>query len=187
VPFLGAIPLSADVVECGDAGRPVMVAQPESGPGLAYRAIAAELAARVEGLPGAGLRPFVWNWDDGTGAPPWPAQPPAPGGAATTPVGLRRRDARTLSVWWADGVQHDIDVRDLRLACHCALCVEEMTGRPLLDPATVRADVAPRSLMSVGNYAVAITWNDGHNSGLDTFARLRELGERGAARAVEDV
>jgi ATP-binding protein involved in chromosome partitioning len=102
-------------------------------------------------------------------------------------VGLRRRDARTLSVWWADGVQHDIDVRDLRLACHCALCVEEMTGRPLLDPATVRADVAPRSLMSVGNYAVAITWNDGHNSGLDTFARLRELGERGAARTVEDV
>ncbi|MBL8225131.1 MAG: P-loop NTPase [Chromatiales bacterium] len=187
VPFLGAIPLSADVVECGDAGRPVMVAQPESGPGLAYRAIAAELTARVEGLPGAGLKPFVWNWDDGAGAPPWPAKPPAAGGAATTPVGLRRRDARTLSVWWADGVQHDIDVRDLRLACHCALCVEEMTGRPLLDPATVRADVAPRSLMSVGNYAVAVTWNDGHNSGLDTFSRLRELGERGAARTVEDV
>ncbi len=149
VPFLGAIPLSADVVEAGDGGRPIVVARPESAPALAYRAIATELAARV--------------------------------------AGLRRRDARTLTVCWADGAVHDIDVRDLRLGCRCALCVEEVTGRPLLDPATVPADVAPATLTSVGNYALAVAWSDGHNSGLDPWARLRDLGERSAARPVEDV
>jgi ATP-binding protein involved in chromosome partitioning len=186
VPFLGAIPLSADVVETGDSGRPIVVARPDSAPALAYRAIATELAARVAGLAAPGLRPFVWNWRDGSGAPPWPATPPQ-GGARTTPAGLRRRDARTLTVCWADGAVHDIDVRDIRLGCRCALCVEEVTGRPLLDPATVPADVAPATLTSVGNYALAVAWSDGHNSGLDPWARLRDLGERSAARPVEDV
>ena len=62
-----------------------------------------------------------------------------------------------------------------------------MRGRPLLDPASVRPDVAPQRIASVGNYAIGITWSDGHDSGLDSFSRLRELGSRAAAQAGEDV
>jgi len=51
----------------------------------------------------------------------------------------------------------------------------------------VRADIAPRTIASVGNYAIQITWNDGHSSGIDTFTHLRALGERGAAAVAEDV
>lgn len=187
VPFLGAIPLDAAVVEGGDTGRPIVVDQPESAPALAYAAIARAMTTGLEGLVEGGLKPFVWNWDSDVGAPDWLERAVRPGGSPTTPVGLRRRDARTLAVLWEDGVRHDVDVRDLRLACRCALCVEELSGRPLLDPATVRADVAPRTLTSVGNYGLAIAWTDGHSSGIDTFRRLRELGEQGAARVVEDV
>jgi DUF971 family protein len=39
----------------------------------------------------------------------------------------------------------------------------------------------------VGNYANQIAWNDGHNTGIDTFTHLRALGESGAARVAEDV
>jgi DUF971 family protein len=39
----------------------------------------------------------------------------------------------------------------------------------------------------VGNYAIQIAWNDGHNTGIDTFTHLRALGESGAARVAEDV
>ena len=111
----------------------------------------------------------------------------APQRPRTTAIGLRRRDARTLSVLWEDGQLNDIDVRDLRLSCRCALCKEEMSGRSLLDPKSVRADIAPRSIASVGNYAIQITWNDGHSSGIDTFTHLRALGEHGAAAGAENV
>jgi len=102
-------------------------------------------------------------------------------------IGFRKRDARTLSVLWEDGHRNDFDVRDLRLNCHCALCREEMSGRPLLDPKSVRADIAPRTISSVGNYAIQIAWNDGHNTGIDTFTHLRALGDSGAAGVAEDV
>ena len=52
---------------------------------------------------------------------------------------------------WEDGHRNDFDVRDLRLACRCALCVEEMSGHSLLDPKSVRPDVTPRTITAVGN------------------------------------
>ena len=88
---------------------------------------------------------------------------------------------------WEDGQRNDFDVRDLRLACRCAQCVEEMSGRPLLDPKSVRPDVTPRTITSVGNYAIQVSWSDGHSTGIYSFEFLRAFAERGAARVVEDV
>jgi ATP-binding protein involved in chromosome partitioning len=62
-----------------------------------------------------------------------------------------------------------------------------MSGRPLLDPKTVRADVAPKKIMSVGNYAIGFDWNDGHNSGIHPFTRLRKFADEAAANRSEDV
>jgi len=92
-----------------------------------------------------------------------------------------------LSVLWEDGHRDDFDVRDLRLACRCAHCVEETSGRALLDPQSVRPDVTPREVSSVGNYAIRFSWNDGHSTGIYSFEHLRALGELDAAKVVEDV
>jgi ATP-binding protein involved in chromosome partitioning len=187
VPFLGTIPLDPDIVTCGDQGRPLVLDKPDSSATLVYLAIATELNDRLQGLPSSALKPFAWTWETSTGAPPWVESAVRPSGSRTTAIGFRRRDARTLSVLWEDGYRNDFDVRDLRLTCRCALCLEEMSGRPLLDPKSVRADIAPRTISSVGNYAIQITWNDGHNTGIDTFTHLRALGESGAAGVAEDV
>src|SRR5207342_3652399 len=187
VPFLGAIPLDADVVTCGDEGRPIVVDKPKSVVAQAYAAIAAALAEQLHAAPATVLKPFVWTWDSNEGAPAWMEDAVLPSGSRTTAIGWRRRDARTLSVLWENGDRNDFDVRDLRLACRCALCVEEMSGRPLLDPKSVRPDVTPRTVTSVGNYAITISWNDGHSTGIYSFEHLRAFGERGAARVVEDV
>jgi ATP-binding protein involved in chromosome partitioning len=56
-----------------------------------------------------------------------------------------------------------------------------------LDPASVRPDVAPRTIISVGNYAITVSWNDGHSTGIYSFEYLRALGERDTAKVVEDV
>ena len=187
VPFLGTIPLDADVVTCGDEGRPIVLEKPNSVAAMAFWAIATELAGRLQGLPATGVKPFAWTWDTNEGEPAWVESAVRPSGSRTTAIGFRRRDARTLSVLWEDGYRNDFDVRDLRLACQCALCREEMSGRPLLDPKSVRLDVAPRMITSVGNYAITINWNDGHSTGIYSFEHLRAFGEDGAARMVEDV
>ena len=186
-PFLGAIPLDAEVVTAGDEGRPVVVDQPNSPLSLTYISIAKELLARLHDREHPALQPFKWNWISNDGAPDWVDNAVQTAGSETTPIGFRRRDARTLSVLWQDGRHDDIDVRDLRLACHCALCVDEITGRALLDPQTVRHDVAPQVIGSIGNYAIGVNWSDGHNSGIYSFSTLRELGSRAATTATQDV
>ena len=82
VPFLGALPLDADVVTCGDEGRPIVVDQPTSASARVYAAIAAALVAQLHAAV-ATLKPFVWKWDSNEGAPAWleGAVRPAPAGA----------------------------------------------------------------------------------------------------------
>lgn len=187
VPFLGTIPLDAEIVTGGDTGRPIVLEKPTSLPARAYFTIAADLAGRLEGRSPTALQPFTWTWETSDGEPEWVERAAQPTGSRTTAIGFRRRDARTLSVLWEDGNRSDFDVRDLRLACRCAVCVEEMSGRPLLDPKNVRPDVSPRTITSVGNYAITINWNDGHSTGIYSFEHLRGFGERSKAGVVEDV
>jgi ATP-binding protein involved in chromosome partitioning len=187
VPFLGAIPIDADVVTSGDEGTPIVASKPESAVAQAYRAIAGHLRAQLDAAQRTVLQPFIWNWDTDEGAPGWHEWAIGASTSLTTPVGFTKRDPRTLSVLWQDGRRDDIDVRDLRLACACAMCVEEMSGRKMLDPNSIRKDVSPRTLSSIGNYAIAVTWNDGHTSGIYSFEHLRHLGERARAQTAYHV
>ncbi len=62
----------------------------------------------------------------------------------------------------------------LRRACRCAHCVDEMSGKPKLDPASVPEDIVPSRLESMGNYAVSIGWSDGHDS-IYPYERIEEM------------
>ncbi len=187
VVFLGSIPLDADVVTCGDAGLPIVLEKPKSVAAQAYLTIATALARQLQGMSNTSLKPFSWEWSGADAGPGWAEGATARSGSRTTAIGLRRSNPRTLSVLWEDGRQGDFDVRDLRLACPCALCVEEMSGRPLLDPSKVRPDIAPVTLTSVGSYGITIKWNDGHSTGIYSYESLRAQAEGGASASAEDV
>lgn len=98
------------------------------------------------------------------------------GAAAYTPVEIAQRGSRGLAIRWSDGAESLLDVRALRLACGCAVCVDEWSGEERLDPASVPEDVHPLRIQPVGRYAIQIEWSDGHGSGIYPFARLRALG-----------
>ncbi len=78
---------------------------------------------------------------------------------------------------WPGGKTVALSSRSLREACPCAGCIEEFTGRKLLDPATIPADIRPDRIEAVGNYAVRFVWSDGHDSGLYTWKTLRALSQ----------
>ena len=73
-----------------------------------------------------------------------------------------------------DGSEHEFPPRNLRLACQCAACIDEHTGKALLDPSTIDEDVYPTNVRPLGNYAAAVEWSDGHTSSVYPFKMLEE-------------
>jgi ATP-binding protein involved in chromosome partitioning len=81
-----------------------------------------------------------------------------------------------LRIRWRDGQVTDLAPRTLRLACPCAGCVDELTGRRVLRPDDVPPDVHPMAIVHVGRYALRFDWSDGHTTGIYPFEYLRGLG-----------
>lgn len=94
--------------------------------------------------------------------------------ATPIPQAIHRTD-QAVTITWAEDHVGVYPARDLRLACPCAMCVEEMSGQPLLDPAAVAADVRPLKIALVGAYAIRIDWSDGHGTGIYPYELLWRL------------
>lgn len=98
------------------------------------------------------------------------------GDDSSTPLDVGpTEDGARLRIRWKDGGVSEYPPRYLRLCCPCAACIEEMTGRPLLNPASVPLDVHPRAIRWVGEYALRFDWSDGHHTGIYPFDYLRDI------------
>jgi DUF971 family protein len=92
------------------------------------------------------------------------------------PTELRlSKDRRALRVRFDDGVEHDIPAELLRVLSPSA----EVQGHSPEQRQTVpgKIDVAIAAIDPVGNYAVRLTFSDGHNTGLFSWTYLRRLGD----------
>ena len=69
---------------------------------------------------------------------------------------------------------------NLRRACRCAACVEEMTGRQILVATDIQEAIKPMKMTSTGNYALSVDWSDGHRS-LYPYRQIQSLLEEQAA------
>lgn len=82
-----------------------------------------------------------------------------------------------IQIAWDNNQTCTYPYRYLRLQCACAACVEEMTGRPILNVASVPEDIIAVEYLEVGKYALQFLWTDGHDSGIYPFAMLLRLSE----------
>jgi DUF971 family protein len=93
-------------------------------------------------------------------------------------------DGTALRISWKDGHVSTYLPYQLRLLCPCAGCIEEMTGRPILDPASVSKAVYPTAIHYVGRYALQFMWSDGHSTGFYPFEMLRRVCDCGECEGV---
>src|SRR4051812_44391749 len=96
---------------------------------------------------------------------------------SSVPVELKQLGPLELGIHWSDGHQSKFTVRNLRLDCRCANCVDEWTREKRIDESTIPADIRPRRIDTIGRYALGITWTDGHDTGIYSFDQLRLLCE----------
>ena len=89
------------------------------------------------------------------------------------PLEINRHDHQIVLKWSANH-ETAFPARALRLACPCAQCRDEMTGRNLLNPTSVPEDVRPLSIELVGAYGFLVRWSDGHGTGIYTYESLYE-------------
>ena len=94
--------------------------------------------------------------------------------STTAPTRISRKDPTQIVIEWADGAKTAYTAAQLRRLCPCAHCVHELTGQPLLDPTSVPDELIQRDVRMVGNYAIAVQFSDGHNTGIYSFPFLRE-------------
>ncbi|MGC1905135.1 MAG: DUF971 domain-containing protein [Candidatus Acidiferrum sp.] len=91
-----------------------------------------------------------------------------------------------VDITWSDGHTSHYDFPYLRDECPCATCNDERVKKSAFattGPASAAAAVLPmfkpkvsaRSANAVGNYAIQITFSDGHATGIYSYDHLRAL------------
>ncbi|CAM9557498.1 unnamed protein product [Discosporangium mesarthrocarpum] len=130
------MPLYEDVAACSDSGTPYVVSNPEGKVAELYLQLAEATVREV-----AKLRYST----------------------ADRPVLSYLMEEHKIAID-TGGNREYVNPADLRRKCRCALCVEEITGKQLLQPEDVSEDIKPLEFAPIGNYAVSVQWSDGHSS-----------------------
>jgi len=168
-----SVPLLDKIASHGDSGRPFVLENPASSVAEIYQSLAESVVGEVAKLAEMAItRPSVRYDDKEHIITVMDLQPLLPEDGAG-----EQKEAESQT---ADDESVDIDVAkvppaELRRDCRCAACVEELTNKQLLDPATVPDSVHPvGELEQYGNYALSVNWSDGHKS-LYPYRQIREL------------
>ncbi|QDG50331.1 DUF971 domain-containing protein [Persicimonas caeni] len=87
-------------------------------------------------------------------------------------------DEGILRIKFSDDEEFDYDTVILRGYCPCAVC-QGHGSRPLKwNPPKRKSQIVVDDIGQVGNYAMCIAWEDGHNTGVYSWEFLREIVEK---------
>ena len=92
------------------------------------------------------------------------------------PVAIEYVSAKSvLKITFSDDLVAEYPTVYLRGYCPCARCQGHGAGPPSWIPVTHAKQAEVEDVTPVGNYAICIAWADGHDTGIYTFASLREM------------
>jgi ATP-binding protein involved in chromosome partitioning len=147
IPFLGAVPLHMEIRVTSDRGQPIVVSSPESMHAQVYREVAAKAWAGLAEAQGHRVKP----------------------------PRLALSAAREALIVTLDGAgPFELSAEMLRVMSPSA----EVQGHSPEQRVTVarKRNVKINDLRPVGNYAVKIVFDDGHDTGLYAWSYLELLG-----------
>jgi DUF971 family protein len=93
------------------------------------------------------------------------------------PVQIIEESDAEVSIKWSDDVETRYNAAQLRRACPCAGCINEWTGEKVLRDDEIPDDLTFRNISIVGRYALNFHFSDGHDTGIFSFAFLRQLSD----------
>jgi DUF971 family protein len=115
----------------------------------------------------------------------------------TDPEHIAVSKSKGIEIDWKDGHHSSFGVEYLRDWCPCAQCTgahgteprEKTTSKPaaaanpfqMYKPKNKMVGIEP-----IGNYAIRITWNDGHATGIYSFDHLRSICPCETCRAARE-
>ena len=149
IPFLGQVPLIRSIRQSADLGDPVTRSDPKSPGAEAFRKITDQLKEQLKN--------------------------PNRNAAKKVPLKIGPPGLAEIMIEWDGGEKSIFESRRLRAVCPCASCVDEFTGRRILNPESIPANIRALALAPVGRYALQILWSDGHGTGLYGYDYLRSL------------
>jgi ATP-binding protein involved in chromosome partitioning len=156
IPFLGGVPLHMDIRATSDEGRPIVASRPDSREAQVYKEIAARAWEELQ--QGADVR----------------LKPPRLDVSA---------DKSELSVAFEGEKPFTLSAEMLRVMSPSA----EVQGHSPEQRVTVarKKNVKIKELRPVGNYAVRIAFDDGHDTGLFAWSYLQQLDRERETRWAE--
>ena len=83
-----------------------------------------------------------------------------------------------IAIDWSDGYRSEHSHKLLRQKCPCARCKavrEDEDPLRVLPSEVFFENLKVVNIQPVGRYAVRLTWNDGHKTGIYPFELLRSL------------
>src|ERR687891_2693606 len=99
------------------------------------------------------------------------------GNDSPRPIEIKlRQKSRLMEIVFSDGSQFELSYEYLRVYSPSAEVRGHGPGQETLQLG--KHEVGVRAVEPVGNYAVRIVFDDGHDTGLYTWAYLHELGSR---------
>ncbi|MGE4170056.1 MAG: P-loop NTPase [Candidatus Margulisiibacteriota bacterium] len=130
------LPIDPKVASAGDNGLPLVKQTESSSSHRAFEHLAETVVREVSRLDALGAIHPTISFDEGLG----------------------------LVALYSSGQTLAIPAVEARYLCRCAHCQDEFTGQQKLDKVAIDPDIRVTALQPIGNYAVGLTWSDGHSS-----------------------
>ena len=86
---------------------------------------------------------------------------------------IYQKSNSVFTIEWIDGKIVDYRLSDLQKNCNCARCVDEKTGKRLVEPSLISDELTAKRIYSVGRYALKVEFSSGCSRGIYPYSWLK--------------